>query len=132
MSRLEPPASPTGLSPTRASKRHQIKRSLSELASPTRSRNQQRKEQQPDDKHLYHVHSTPMTRRSLDAARFDAGNMAQSPEESRRGSDQPPLEDVVEKASQRERRNDALRSEKARMAESSEFVNTKVTRRTIY
>lgn len=73
-----------------------------------------------------------MTRRSLDAARFDAGNMAQSPEESRRGSDQPPQDDTVDKTAQRERRNDALRNEKARMAESSELAFAKLLRATIY
>ncbi|CEJ95057.1 hypothetical protein VHEMI10560 [[Torrubiella] hemipterigena] len=130
MSRLEAPSSPTGLSPTRSGKRHQIKRSLSELASPTRgSRAQSRREPPQDDRHLHLVHSTPITRRSLDTPRFDGSNMAQSPEDSRRPSIFVARDEAAERAASREARQKSLRIEEARVIESSEFVLPMINQR---
>lgn len=91
MSNLEPPSSPSGASPTRGSKRHQIKRSLSEFTSPTRTRTNtsQRKEQQQhqaEEKRPLPSHVTSPMRHSLDMPRTDFPSAIFSPDPSRRGS----------------------------------------------
>lgn len=88
MSNLELPVSPGAASPTRSSKRHQIKRSLSELASPTRSTRGQHKgnEINQDDKRLHPFHSNTSGRHSLDVPGLDGSTSIRSPVESRRAS----------------------------------------------
>lgn len=109
MSNLESLSSPSAVSPTRGSKRHQIKRSLSEFTSPTRgSRNApppspSQRQQHPHQSYQQQIRQlqppntpqrqqntkdsqTTMTRHSLDMPRRDKTATVTSPTMSRKPS----------------------------------------------
>ena len=127
MSNLEPPSSPTGASPTRGSKRHQIKRSLSEFTSPTRTRTNasQRKEQQqhhqPEEKRPpLPSHVTSPMRHSLDMPRTDFPSAIFSPDPSRRGSVLVARDDH-DKSTSRDRANERVAIPRQMASDSAEY-----------
>lgn len=130
MSNLEPPPSTAGASPTRGSKRHQIKRSLSEFTSPTRTRTSasQRKEQQyhpPEEKRSLPSHVTSPMRNSLDMPQTDFPSAIFSPDPSRRGSVLV-ARDGHDRSTSRDRANERVPMPRQMASDSAEYDSSSV------